>query len=361
MLTNRTQTLTIKDKGFFVKSLIRHKLFVLTSKSILAIVLMVILYHQIFQREDLTIQSLGQEFISNLSWQTVPLIVLVVLLMPLNWFFETEKWRTLMQKIEVISLKEALKAVLIGLTFSLFTPNRVGEYGSRVIMVSKEKRFMSIFAIMVGVSSQWTVLIVGGWWGLVAAFYYGFIDGNAMLLGSLIGIGVLASIVLLLVYFNIKKLINYFLHFKWTRQWASKLQQSLFEHYTNKELFSALGYSLVRYLIYSFQYLCLLYFFGFEADLMATFLGVLIVYLLQTGIPLPPSTGLLARGNIALLIFGYISVSNDASTIILASTFSLWMINVVLPALIGAFFIAKLGWGSKELKEEELPISTIRG
>ena len=131
------------------------------------------------------------------------------------------------------------------------------------------------------------------------------------------------------------------------------MKASPFDYYTNKELIQALIYSGVRYLIYSFQYLCLLYFFGFEASCLATFLGILIVYLLQTGIPLPPSTGLLARGNIALLIFGYLSGIEGTSMVILSATFSLWMLNVVLPSIVGALVVVRLGWNEKEEKKNE--------
>ncbi len=348
MLTNMTDSLPIKGKRFSLKSLVQHKNFVLLLKLILIIVLGVILYQQIFGREDLTIQKLGTTFLQHLSWQKVPLLLLVLLLMPLNWLFETQKWLALMRKIEPINFYQALKVVLVGLSFSLFTPNRVGEYGGRVMMVSKGNRLHAVWATMVGISSQWIVLVVGGWWALMGAFYLDFMPINATLLSGLILIGGLASIFLLSIYFNLKKVVQYTARFKWTKKWASKMNASPFDYYTNRELIQALMYSGTRYLIYSSQYLCLLYFFGFQASLFATFLGILIVYLLQTGIPLPPSTGLLGRGNIALLIFGYLSIIEGTAAAILSATFSLWMLNVVLPSILGAFFIARLGWNEKE-------------
>jgi len=341
-------TYLFKDKGFSLKSLVQHKFFMLLLKLILIIVLGAILYHQILGREDLTIQKLGIEFLQHLSWQKAPLLVLVLILMPLNWFFETQKWLALLRKIEVINFYQALKVILIGLSLSLFTPNRVGEYGGRVMMVSKENRLHAIWATMVGISSQWIILVVGGWWSLMGAFYVGFIPINVTLLGSLIGVGGLFSIFLLIVYFNLKQLVRYGARFKWTQKWSEKMSASPFDYYTNRELIQALIYSGIRYLIYSFQYLCLLYFFGFQADLFATFLGILIVFLLQTGIPLPPSTGLLGRGNIALLIFSYLSILEGTAMAILSATFSLWMLNVVLPSILGAFFAARFGWNGKE-------------
>jgi hypothetical protein len=347
MLTNTRHSLPIKDKGFSLKSLVQHKFFVLLLKLILIITLGIILYQQIFGREDLTIQKLGTVFLHHLSWQKAPLLLLVLVLMPLNWLFETQKWLTLLRKIESISFYQALKVVLVGLSLSLFTPNRVGEYGGRVMMVSKGNRLHAVWATMVGISSQWIVLVVGGWWALMGAFYLSFMPINSILLGSLILIGGLVSVFLLVIYFNLKQLVLYAGRFKWTQKWSKKMSDSPFDYYTNRELIQALMYSGIRYLIYSFQYLCLLYFFGFQASIFATFLGILIVYLLQTGIPLPPSTGLLGRGNIALLIFGYLSIIEGATVAILSATFSLWMLNVVLPSHLGAFFIARLGWNEK--------------
>jgi hypothetical protein len=63
--------------------------------------------------------------------------------------------------------------------------------------------------------------------------------------------------------------------------------------------------------------------------------------LLQTAIPLPPIVGLLARGEVALKIWG-ISSQNDLS--ILAATFTLWVINLIIPALIGLVFILRLNF-----------------
>ena len=344
---NSTHTLPIKGKGFSPKSLIQHKVFVGILKLGLAGILIIVLYHQLFGREDLTIQALGQQFVAKLSLQNLPLILLVLILMPLNWFFETQKWLSLMQKIEPIALKKALEAVLAGVTFSLFTPNRIGEYTGRVLMVSKENRFMSVFVIMVGSFSQWIVLVVGGWWGLIGAFYMDIIPISKLVFITLVVVGIIASIGLFVLYFNLRGLVAACSRYRWTKKWASRLHDCVFQHYSPHELLAALSFSTLRYLTYSFQYLLLLYFFGFDANIWATVLGIMIVYLLQTGIPLPPSTGLLARGNIALLIFGYFSTTTGMAGVILASTFSLWIINVVLPALIGAFFLARLGWGEE--------------
>ena len=251
-----------------------------------------------------------------------------------------------MRRIEEIPLLHAFKAVFAGLTFSLFTPNRIGEYGGRVLMVSKENRIRTIFATLVGSFSQWVVLVVGGWWAMIVAFYSGVIPIGNLLFSGLVVLGLLASVLLFFLYFNMHFLSRICKKFKWTGKLTQRLQNSVSPKYSNKELMQALTFSFLRYMTYSVQYLFLLFFFGFDASAGNTFLCIMIVYLLQTGIPLPPSTGLLARGNIALLIFGYLSISAGAPAAILASTFSLWIINVVLPAILGALFLVRKGFGS---------------
>src|ERR1041384_5710121 len=55
-----------------------------------------------------------------------------VLLMLFNWLFEAIKWRLLINAQEHISIKKALKAILAGISISIFTPNRIGEFAGRI-------------------------------------------------------------------------------------------------------------------------------------------------------------------------------------------------------------------------------------
>jgi len=307
----------------------------------LIVLLVWVLYRQLFGRTDISAEQLWATFLDNLSWSKLPLILFVCLLMPLNWLLETKKWLSLLRNIQPIRLRKALKAVMAGVTFSLFTPNRIGEYGGRLLLVEEDKRFLAVIATMIGSFSQWIVLIVGGWWGLVTIGYLGIIPMRPLLLLTLVMVGIGLTFLLLTAYYNLNKVAHLLLRFRWTRSWGKTLQQTIFQHYSSQILHQALFYSFLRYATYSFQYLLLLYFFGFEGQWFVLLLGIAVVYLLQTGIPLPPSTGLLARGNIALLIFGYLSGS---ATAVLSATFCLWIINVVLPATLGAIFITQKGW-----------------
>jgi len=64
-------------------------------------------------------------------------LLYVLFLMPVNWGIEIVKWRYMILKIERITFYKSLKAVLVGITFSSFTPNRVGDYFGRALMFGK--------------------------------------------------------------------------------------------------------------------------------------------------------------------------------------------------------------------------------
>lgn len=353
MPTDTTSSINTKDSGFLIKLLTRQKFFVTLGRVFLVLALLVVLYYQLFEREEVTLGELYALFLEQLSVQHLPLLIGVVVLMPVNWLIETQKWVVLLQPIQSLKVFQALRVVLIGLTGSLFTPNRIGEYGGRLLLLKPQKRYQAVYATFLGACSQWIVLILLGWWALLWAFYQQWLPLEAIGLEFLLILGGLGSIFLLGSYFNLQLLLQWVSTWKWASKWTAPLQNTPFHYYPKTLLWKALVYALLRSLTYSLQYVGLLYFFGYESSVVVMLVGVLIVYLLQTGIPLPPSTGLLARGNIALFIFGSLQ-PNALGSSILAATFSLWLLNVILPALWGAGLVMRMGGEEEEAVVEQL-------
>ena len=351
MTTKNITSIVTKDNRFSLKSELLGRFFILGIKISFFLILLALLYSQVFDREDMNFAALWNQIKNNLGTATAPLLIAVLLLMPLNWILEVQKWRSLMPNHAELTFFNAFKAVLAGLAVSLFTPNRIGEYGGRVLMVPKSMRIPTVWATIVGSFSQWIVLIVGGGWALVLALAKGWIDIHPNLLYLSIVLATIVTAALLWMYLNIQTMVGYTMRFKWTKKLAQTLSNGRDTPYSSTTLVPALGFSLGRYATYSTQYILLLLFFGFQANIVSMLLSVMIIYFLQTGIPLPPSTGLLARGNIALLVLGWIGTAANTSLIILASTFGLWMINVVFPAVIGGLFLLKATPLKKPLAE----------
>jgi len=61
---------------------------------------------------------------------------LVFVLMLINWLLEALKWQYLTRNLEQITFWKAIECVFCGLTWAIFTPNRLSEYGGRVMFLS---------------------------------------------------------------------------------------------------------------------------------------------------------------------------------------------------------------------------------
>ena len=89
------------------------------------------IYLQVFRSGDY--QWFAADFPQLLRERSFLIFFLpALLLMPVNWSLESIKWRMLALYVRKLSFGEALRSVLTGISFSLFTPNRVGDSVGRI-------------------------------------------------------------------------------------------------------------------------------------------------------------------------------------------------------------------------------------
>ncbi|MEL6923410.1 MAG: lysylphosphatidylglycerol synthase transmembrane domain-containing protein, partial [Bacteroidota bacterium] len=296
-----------------------------------------ILYRQVFLRDN--IEELYAAFRQNFTKVQLPWLVAAIVLMPVNWLLETCKWRVLIRNFSELSFGESFKAVWAGVTFSIFTPNRVGAFGGRILFVKPENNWKAIIATVVGSISQMLVLLGMGFLGLIW-FASSHLQLDAIVLRSTFLLGLVMVGLLIFGFFNVDLIIPLAKRLPLVhhlRRFTKDLV--VLRSYSSAELSQALGFAFLRYLTYCLQYYLLLRFFGIEVPLLAALAGIATIYLLQTSLPVMPLLGIFARVEIALFVWGIFS-ENDLS--ILASTFGLWILNVVTPALIGTVLIANI-------------------
>ena len=118
-----------------------------------------------------------------------------------------------------------------------------------------------------------------------------------------------------------------------------KKHLKLLTNYSNKRLMKALLLALLRYLVFCIQFILILHFFGLEVPAIWTFWGVTIIYLFHTGIPLPPFVDVIARSELALILWENYH-PNELSVV--SASFSIWMINLVIPAIVGLIAIENI-------------------
>lgn len=259
-----------------------------------------------------------------------------LLLMPINWLLETAKWRQLLLTDWRPSWLYAFKAVLAGISISIVTPNRIGEYGGRAILAPAAETGNVIFSSLLGSLCQWIVFLGCGWPALWLILGTHYVWPKWLL--WLVSWSVPLLLVLLLVLVNqpwfVLGLKQWSTQHKWWRWLRKKIKAH--QPLAYRRLLQALFLALIRFWIYSFQYLLLLWFFGLPLSFWQGMQGVFSIYLIQAGIPLPPGFSVITRSELALLVW---EQANLLPLSIVSATFSLYVINLVIPALVGALLI----------------------
>ncbi len=289
------------------------------------------IYHQLIENksfEELDISVLIDTVKKNKVY-----LVGVILMMFLNWLVEALKWRYMISKIENISIMTAYRAVFTGITVSTFTPNRIGEYGGRVFCLEKGDRIKAVFITVLCSMSQLLVTILFGSISLFILFDEILIDKTFLSVSLLI----LLNLFFLFSYFNISNIVNFLGKFKLIKSFKKYLEVLVMYNY--KDLIIAFIYSNTRYFIFSLQFIILLHVFGINISFMDAILSVMLIFFFITITPTITIAEIGVRGSVAIFVLGLFS-SNDIA--ILSSTTLLWLINLIIPAIIGSFFIFSL-------------------
>jgi len=142
---------------------------------------------------------------------------------------------------------------------------------------------------------------------------------------------------LLFSYFNISYIVNFLGKFKLIKSFKKYLEVLVMYNY--KDLIIAFIYSNTRYFIFSLQFIILLYVFGINISFVDAILSVMLIFFFITITPTITIAEIGVRGSVAIFVLGLFS-SNDIA--ILSSTTLLWLINLIIPAIIGSFFIFSL-------------------
>jgi len=274
--------------------------------------------------------SFGAAMNEGVHWR---FLFAALVLMPLNWGLEMAKWWRLAGRVPGVSGAQALKGLLIGVSFSLFTPNRIGEHGGKVLAVAPHCRGKILVASLAGSYCQLVALVGGGILGLWRlGRYYGFASYSWFLPLQIGALTLMLSLAAGLYWLPRTGLpwLQKASQGKSLSRWIKPLEVLSF--YNGRILLAALSLALLRYGVYCSQYYLLLRFFGLDLPPDLALGGIGAIFFIQTGVPLPPLGSVLARGELALLFWGAMEVSELS---ILAATYGIFIINLFPVALLG--------------------------
>ncbi|MGB4958717.1 MAG: lysylphosphatidylglycerol synthase transmembrane domain-containing protein [Saprospiraceae bacterium] len=299
-------------------------------KIVSVLLILWIIYYQLSYGEGLP--SIIEAFHYHRSQWRFAYLAFMIGLMPVNWWLEAKKWQILMSPVQSISFYQASRSILAGLSVGIVTPARIGEYGGRLLTTDPSKKTEVISATFLGSIAQNLCNIIVGlgfsYFFLKSLFDVTYVHTLTFYVVVIFQIGIL-----LYLYYNLPKVVNY-LDVRWKFKYFKSLfkQLGFLNSYTLPLLHQVLGISMVRYIIYFIQYVLMIKFLGADVawlDLLSNISGI---YLIQTGIPLPAFLSVFARGELAVMVWSTAGIDQLNA---LVATFGLWMVNLILPSLVG--------------------------
>lgn len=232
-----------------------------------------------------------------------------------NWSLEVFKWKTLVSSIKTISYNTALSQSLAAHTTAIITPNKIGEYGAKASFFKKELRKKILGLTFIGNGYQMLITSLFGIIG-ITLFDSKLFNINGILL---ISIFILLGVSAIYYLHKTKNIFKYF----------NSISKSI-----HINVFSL---CLLRYLVFSFQYIFILKIFGVYNSYTTLVPLIWLIYFISSCIPSFALFDFAIKGSVAIFIFTPFNISTE---IILATAFLMWLFNYAIPAIIGAIYVA---------------------
>lgn len=312
------------------------------------------IYRQLQHQSDLekSWQHIRQSFSSSMKWN----LVAVVLLMFVNWSVETIKWKTAVRRVQNVSFFTAFKAVLSGVSFSVTTPNRVGEYLGRVLYMEDGNRIKGISLTIAGSISQLLVTLIMGLAGMV--ILRSPIESSGMISSFWMDVllyGVIAATVILtLFYFRLSWMVKWIDRLPASKKFAWVIEA--LEDFNATLLLQLLSLSALRFVVFIIQYYLLYRLFNVNISLDECWPAVSVSFLIMTVIPtIALFTDLGLRGTVSLKLMGLFSGNSLGIGL---TAVSIWFINLIIPALAGSLLILSIKRVFKNKADQPVENST---
>jgi hypothetical protein len=249
-------------------------------------------------------------------------VLLLLLFSFFNWFLEITKWKTLVGFVKKTTFSSATIQSLGSFATSLITPNRIGEYGAKARYFKKPVRKQILSLNLIGNLHQ-----------LLATLFFGFLGLIYFVRNQNIYLNFNEIYGLIFIIFTMV-LGGFFL-------WKFNIfKKEIFKNYRVKlsknQHLKIASLSFLRYLIFAHQFYFLLLLFKVPISYMNSITAIGTLYLISSLIPMLSLFDTVLKGSIAVFIFTFLGLN---ALIILSITTLMWLLNFVIPAVIGSYFV----------------------
>ena len=299
------------------------------------------LYQQIRAQPNLqqSIDLIKSAPFGEQAWKFWSVIAMVFI----NWGLEARKWQLLVRPIQHMNFFTAYKSVLTGVALSINTPNRIGEYGGRILYIKEGSRIKAISLSIAGSISQLIITLLLGCGGLAYLLFFQM-EANESLMGLSyfwIEVMLIISIIVLSV------VVLFFFRLRWLIMLVEKIPAmskyvqyvNVLEQFDPKLLLRLLSLSFFRYLTFVFQYILLLQVLNVVILWNEGFWIISILFLVLAIVPSFAIADLGIRGKFSTELLSIYSANTVG---IIGTTFGIWFVNLFIPALLGSLLILSI-------------------
>lgn len=281
----------------------------------------------IFDRLADTNNDTLNTFTDRLSDANHVYMLLFVLMAVANWAMEIKKWQLLVQHLQKISYKLSLKQCLASLTASLWTPNRIGEYGAKALFFTPENRKKVMVLNLVSNTAQMFVTILFGIPGLL--YFLSHYEVSVAIWKPVVLFILVLLFIILGYYLRKTQLIVKGLSLDNIIKYVKKIAL--------KTRLQVLLLAIFRYLVFGSMFYLLLLFFGVELKMFTAIPLITAMYLIASVLPTFIFLDVAIKGGVAIWLFAFVGINEIP---VLCTATAMWLLNFVIPALIGSYYVA---------------------
>ena len=278
-----------------------------------------------------------QEIVGKLNVASVIFVfILLIALMALNWLSEAYKWQLMTAKVQPIRYWSSVQTVVCGISLGSITPGRIGDFATRIMMLPPFKRVLGVIVLGMGAFAQFVMFNILASVA-IPIFIYIYKPEYMIWVYVMMFASPAYCTLLLMLYFKISAFEKLIDKISFLRRY--KRSFAVLSTYDTPFLIRILLISLFRFLILVVQYYLLIQLFIPSITFAQVTLMITLLFTIQSIIPTIDILNIGLRGVTAVYLFSFVT---DQYTTIAIITTIIWLINLIIPSVIGLLLIIRL-------------------
>ena len=279
--------------------------------------------------------SLSSAIFALPTLRLVGLLMAGLVCMIANWSIEMYKWDLLIGSKLDTFWRTAVKGVLTGTTFGVFTPNRSGEFIGRTLALGPDQRVTGIvLSVVNGLAQSMATMTFGiiGFIYLLETIAIGSLGTTAVIVLQLMLVTL--WVLSIFIYFRMDVAISMVERIPFLRNYSKRINRAfgLPPRFLNKLYLL----SLLRFSTFIAQY-CIVFSLIFDSPNWVEVAGLSMVTLFSSTIlSVIPIPDVFIKEAVALSYFGLFQFD---LALVATGVLAVWLINIAIPAVIGAFIL----------------------